>query len=97
MTRTEVVARIAREQRVEVMACNIAHSPLSQELKDLCQMVYETLLTYDEDKIVDLWESGAINFFIARVLVNQYRSPRSPYHNLIRKFSSKSEELPIDG
>ena len=62
-------------------------------LQDLCQMVYELLLTYDEAKIIDLWESGALGFFIARVLTTQYRSPRSTFYNLIRKFSAKSEEI----
>lgn len=93
MTRWEIVEKLAKEKRVEIMACNIAKSPMSPNLEDLCQMVYELLLTYDEAKIIDLWESGALGFFIARVLTTQYRSPRSTFYNLIRKFSAKSEEI----
>lgn len=93
MTKMEIGAALARDRVVEQMVCNIAHTRLSQNLKDLCQMVYLILLEYDEDKIVDLWESGQIRFFLARVIVNQLRSPRSPYHAVIRRFSSRTDDI----
>lgn len=70
------------------MVENIAKSPLTPDLKDLSQMVYLALLEYDEAKIVDLWEHGQINFFIARIIINQYRSSNSPFYKLFRKFSA---------
>ena len=85
MTRTEIVDTLARERRVERVVQNVAHvRALSQELRDLCQMVYTYLLTYDEDKIIDLWQSDALGYFIARIVVNQYRSSNSAYHRRIR-------------
>ena len=91
--RSEIVATIARERRVETMVENIAKQPLGPDLKDLAQMVYLILLEYDETKLRDLWENGQMNFFIARIILNQYRSTNSPYYKLFRKYARKAEEL----
>lgn len=85
MTKREIIEVLARERRVETMLENIAKQPVTDELQDLVQMVYLILLEYDEAKIVDLWDNGQINFFIARILLNQYRSSNSPFYKLFRK------------
>lgn len=85
MTKTEIVESLARERRVERIVQNTAHARyLTQDLRDLCQMVYAYILTYDEDKVVDLWQSDALGYFIARIVTNQYRSGNSAYHRRIR-------------
>ena len=93
MTRTEIVERLARERRVETMVENIARQPLDANLSDLAQMVYLILLEYDEDKLADLWEHGQMQFFIARIIINQYRSTSSPFYKQIRKYASKAEDI----
>ena len=93
MTRTEIVERLARERRVETMVENIARQPLDANLSDLAQMVYLILLEYDEDKLADLWGHGQMQFFIARIIINQYRSTSSPFYKQIRKYASKAEEI----
>lgn len=86
MTRFEIVETLARGQRVETFIRNVARtSRLAPDLQDLAQMVYLALLTYDEDKIVDLWESDAIDFFIARIILNQYRSRDSPWRDIFHR------------
>lgn len=77
------------ERRVEAMVENIAHHKLTADLKDLCQMVYIILLEYDESKLQDLWENDQINFFLARIILNQYRSSNSPFHTIFRKFQER--------
>lgn len=94
MTKYEIIDGLARERRVEQLVENIAHQALDQLLKDLCQMVYLVLLEYDEDKIIDLWENGEINFFIVRIIINQYRSTNSPFHKLFRKYQLRSFSIP---
>ena len=91
--KSEIVAQIARERRVETMVENIAKSPLTADLKDLSQMVYLALLEYDGAKVKDLWEHGQINFFIARIIINQYRSANSPFYKLFRKYESKCQDI----
>ena len=85
-TKAHIIEALAKERRVETLVENIAHQDLTADLKDLCQMVYLVLLEYDETKLLDLWENNQINFFLARVILNQYRSGNSPFHTAIRKF-----------
>ena len=85
-TKVHIIETLAKERRVEALVENIAHHSLTADLKDLCQMVYLVLLEYDETKLLDLWENNQINFFLARVIVNQYRSSNSPFHYIFRRF-----------
>lgn len=93
MTKYEIVEKLANERRVEAMVQNIAHAPLSDDLKDLAQMVYLVLLEYDDEKIADLWDNRQIDFFIARIILNQYRTGHSPFHDTIRKPRELSRSL----
>lgn len=86
MTRQEIVEQVAREQRVEHFIMNVARThTLAPDLQDLAQMVYLALLTYDPDKIVDLWENDELGFFIARIVTNQYRSKDSPWRDIFHR------------
>lgn len=73
------------------MVENIAHESLTPDLKDLSQMIYLILLEYEEEKIIDLWNNKQMPYFIARIILNQYRSSNSPFHSLFRKH--QGEEL----
>lgn len=94
MNKAEIIETIAQERMVETMVQNIAHQALNADadLSDLCQMVYLILLEYDEDKLQDLWEHNQIRFFLARIIVNQYRSSNSPFHSTFRKFRMMVDE-----
>ena len=92
-TRENIVERLARGRVVEAMVANIAKQSLSPELKDLCQEIYIILLTYDEDKIQDLWQNGEMRFFIARIIINQFRSSNSPFHSRYRKYQEMSVDI----
>lgn len=85
-----IIETLAKDSRVEALVENIAHHSLTADLKDLCQMVYLILLEYDESKLQDLWENDQINFFIARIILNQYRSSNSPFHAIFRKYQERS-------
>lgn len=94
ITKNEIIERIGKERRIEKMATNIAHaSGLSADLEDLAQIVYEALLDYSEETIRDLWEKDQINFFIARIIMNQYRSDYSPFYRFIRKYQARAQDL----
>lgn len=93
MTSYEIIEQLAKAGTVEGMVANIAHSPLTDDLRDLCQMVYVILLDYDADKIVELHDKGQMGFFIARIILNQFRSKHSPWHDLIRKPRELAEDI----
>lgn len=88
-----IIEILAKERRVEALVENIAHHSLTSDLKDLCQMVYLILLEYDESKLQDLWENDQINFFLARIIINQYRSSHSPFHTIFRKYQGRSVSI----
>ena len=89
-SKANIIETLAQEKRVEALVENIAHHSLTADLKDLCQMVYMILLEYDEGKLQDLWENDQMNFFLVRIILNQYRSSNSPFHTLFRKFQERS-------
>ena len=93
MDRYEIVNEIANDKMVEIMVSNIAHQSLTADLKDLVQMVYLILLEYDEKKLQDLWQNQQMSFFLARIIINQFRSSNSPFHTIFRKFQERSADI----
>lgn len=93
MTAAKIVDAMARAHMVEDIVCNIAGRGLDDDLKDLCQMIYTIVLTYDGAKVVDLWESGAMRFFVARVACTQYRSRHSEFYAAVRRFRERTAEI----
>ena len=93
MTRDEIISELAKGRIVEKVVMNVGHSRLTADLSDLTQEIYLILLTYDEDKIIDLWEHGEICYFIARIAINQYKSNKSPFHIIYRKFGEQSKDI----
>lgn len=93
MNARDIIARYAQQREVERQAANIARSPLTSDLQDLCQTVYEALLTTDPARIEGLEERGEMPFYIARILMNSYWSNRSSYHIRIRKFRERTRPL----
>lgn len=94
MTRREIVERLGRERRVEQIVCRIAGvDRLTADLEDLAQMLYVTLLEYDEEKLQDLWENGEENFFLVNLVRKNLRSKTSRYYYTIRIFAARSQDL----
>lgn len=89
----QIVNEIAKGKMVEQMVQNIAHQSLTADLKDLSQMVYLILLEYDEQKLQDLWMNHQMSFFLARIIINQFRSSNSPFHTTFRKFQERSADI----
>ena len=94
MTKMEILDRLARDRRVEVFVLNTAHAAaMSPDLKDLVQMVYLYLADFPEDKLLDLYDCNQLDFFVARIIVNQFRSSNSKYHRTIRRPAARAMDL----
>lgn len=93
MGKMEIVAQLARDRVVEGMVRRITGKPLKGDLADLAQMVYVILLDYPEDKILDLEENGEMRYFIARIILNQYRSQNSVFYRTFRRYFDKNERI----
>ena len=95
MESREIIDVLARNRVVEQIVAKVAHVPeLSANLRDLSQMVYLSLLTYDDpDKLREIWERDQILYFIARIVMAQYHSTNRQYYREIRRFSDRSVDL----
>lgn len=93
MNKWEIIDTLARCRMVERLIENIARQPLTPDLKDLSQMVYVILLEYDEAKIIELWHAGEMTFFIARIILNQYRSVTSTFYYQVRQYVRKASDI----
>lgn len=94
MDRNSIVAALGRDRVVETIVQNIARRPLDDDLKDLCQIVYLNILTkVDEDKLRDLWDTGDIRFYVARVAKNELYQHRSAWDVQTQRFARRSVPL----
>lgn len=95
MTKNEVIEIIAKEKMVETAITNIAKTNSDDTLKDLSQNIYIDLLLKDEEKIVNLYETNQLRFFIVRMITNNLFSKNSPYYQVFRKNANLT--IDIDG
>lgn len=80
---------------VETAIANIAKTNSDDTLKDLSQEIYLDLLSKDEEKIVNLYETNQLRFFIVRMIMNNLFSKNSPYYQVFRKNTNTT--VNIDG
>ena len=92
MTKNEVVSIIAKEKVVEQIVSNIAKSA-DDLLNDLVQEIYLDLLQKDEDKIVKLYESNQIRFFVVRMVTNNLFSKNSPFYQTFKKNANLTVDI----
>lgn len=95
MTKYEIIQEYADKRKVEQFIENTAKTS-APELNDLAQDIYVYLLEYDDDKIIGMYERNELDFFIARMIVNQYISTSSQFYYKYRKFMNNSEPLNND-
>ena len=96
MTKNEIIEIIAKERLVEQICSNIAKSSdCDDTLKDLSQEIYLDLLSKDEEKIVNLYETNQIRFFVVRMILNNLFSKNSPYYQTFKKNANLT--VNIDG
>ena len=79
-----MISIIAKERLVEQIVSNIAKSS-DDLLNDLVQEIYLDLLQKDEDKIINLYETNQIRFFVVRMVTNNLFSKNSPFYQTFKK------------
>lgn len=96
MTKQQVIERMALDGFVEEVVRNVTlRDSISYDLADLVQIVYLSLLQQPEAKIVRLWETGAMRYYVSRIVMTQYRSPRSTYAAQVTRFRERMQ--PVEG
>ena len=92
MTKNEIIEKLAKERLVETAVTNIAKTN-SDTLKDLSQEIYLDLLSKDEEKIVNLYETNQIRFFVVRMVTNNLFSKNSPFYQVFRKNANLTVDI----
>lgn len=92
MTKNEVVNIIAKEKVVEQIVSNIAKTN-SDILNDLSQNIYIDLLMKDDEKIVNLYETNQLRFFIVKMAKNNLFSKNSPFYKTFKKNANLTVDI----
>lgn len=90
MTREGIIEQIAKNKTVETMVDNMAVPDLYRD--DLIQEIYLILLQYDEDKIQEIWDKGDMNFFISKLITNNYNSKTSRFYYKYKKYYKEKDD-----
>ena len=77
---------------IEQIVSNIAKSS-DDLLNDLVQEIYLDLLTKSEEKIVNLYETNQLRFFIVRMVTNNLFSKNSPYYQTFKKNANLTVDI----
>ncbi|MBR1522647.1 MAG: hypothetical protein IJ627_03140 [Bacteroidales bacterium] len=94
MTKKQIISQLAKQRTVEDICQNVAHvRSMSADVQDLAQLVYVVLLEYPEEKVKAMWQAGSLRFFVSRIVMNQYRCPRSAFRKIVSEFGHRSEEI----
>lgn len=89
MNSNDIIDRIARDKVVEEMVDNFGVIPCYRD--DLIQEIYLILLQYNSQAIIEMDERGELNYFISRVINNQYNSKTSPFFRDYKKYNKKKD------
>lgn len=88
-TAREIVEDLAKARRVEELCRNICKRP-AEELNDLSQIVYLSLLKVRPGIVCDLYEHGQLDYYLVRMIKNQYHSKDRAYYRENVEFQDRS-------
>ena len=91
-TAREIVEELAKARRVEELCRNICKRP-AEELNDLSQIVYLSLLKARPGIVCDLYEHGQLDYYLVRMIKNQYHSKDRAYYRENVEFQDRSSPL----
>ena len=80
-----IIEELANNKKVEELVRNIVKGDKAPEIQDLIQYIYEQLLIYDPEKIINLHNKNQLIFFIVRMITNNYNSTNSRFYYTDRK------------
>lgn len=92
MTKYEIIKELADNKKIEEFVQNTAKTT-APELQDLAQDIYVYLLEYDDEKIIGMYERNELEYFISRMITNQYISTSSPFYTKYKKFINNSNPI----
>lgn len=95
MTKKEIIGELAKKKAVEEIIINI-EKQWHSAYNDLAQDIYIDLLNKDEEKIVKLYETDQLRFFLTRIVYNQLHSVTSDFYRTYRKYEINNKEFKLN-
>lgn len=89
----DIIEELALNKTIEDIISNIANNPNDDTLKDLAQMLYEDLLNKPSEKIIKLYNSNQLKYFITRMVLNSINSKTSRFYYAFAIHNNKTQEL----
>lgn len=91
----KIIEELANKQLVEEILGNISGKTNEdrEDVEDLIQETYLSLLSKDEELIQDLYKTNAFNFYIQKMLWNNMYSSNSPYYYKYKNYRKRRKQL----
>lgn len=84
MTKAEILDKLYRTERVS--------KRVNKELvDDLKQQAFLILLGKSEEFILDYWERGTLEFYLAKLMYNQANWPKSEFNKIVKQIGITSD------
>lgn len=84
MDKFSIIDEISKQKLVEDIVYNVG-GKYDDDLKDLIQDIYISLLEKEDKLIESLYNSNQLKFFIVRMVTNNIHSKNSPYYSKYKK------------
>ena len=83
MDKQHIIQLIAKEKKVEEIISNVMKTQLDDNLIDLAQDIYLTLLEKDDKLIEDLYNKNQLIFYLTRIVINNLKSTTSQFYYMV--------------
>ena len=87
----QIVEGIVRNKTLDNIVKQITNNSKDEDLFDLKQDLLFSLLL--DSKLSGIYERGEINFYLARMVMNNIASSTSPYYRIYKRPMSMSESF----
>lgn len=88
VTKFEIIDKLAKERTIEKILFNIYKNE-QPFMDDLAQDLYVELLEMEENLLIRLYDNGAINFYLVRIIKNNVSSNTSRFVKKYKKYYKK--------
>lgn len=92
VTAREIIEEVAKARQVEhIVRAIVCHDRLTPTEEDGCQLIYEYLLNYPEEKVRELHDKGQLGFFIYGIARRQFLSNDCRHYREHRRFTNNND------
>lgn len=92
MTKNEIIGELARGRKVEKIIAS-GTDLREPEASDLAQIVYLALLEKPEPVIIEGYVKGWLDFYVTRIIMNQWATNHSTFRDLYTKYQRKAVNI----